>query len=207
MKRKRLSFVLLVCGTPLSIAANQKPASQPVSPGAQASTSPTASAKAAPAPTANASGIDPAKEAAIRRLFEVGGTKDSVKQLMNGMTDTMKPMLESSLPPGEYRAQLIELFFQRFLSKFSSDQLLEMAIPIYDKHFSVEEIDGLTKFYQTPLGKKAISVLPQIVLETQAAGRQMGEVIGRESMMEVLNEHPDLRKALEEASSASQKPN
>lgn len=203
MKTKALALFVLSCSAPALAMANQKPSPQ-TAPAGQSSSS--GSAKAAPAAPKSASNIDPAKEAAIRRLFEVGGTKESVKQLMGGMTDTMRPMLEQSLPPGEYRAQLIELFFQRFMSKFSTDQLLELAVPIYDKHFSTEEIDGLTKFYQTPLGKKAISVLPQIVLETQAAGRQLGEQIGRDSMTEVLNEHPDIKKALEDASSA-QRPN
>ena len=202
MKTKALALFVLSCSAPALAMANQKP-SPLAAPAGQSSSS--GSAKAAPAAPKSASNIDPAKEAAIRRLFEVGGTKESVKQLMGGMTDTMRPMLEQSLPPGEYRAQLIDLFFQRFMSKFSTDQLLELAVPIYDKHFSTEEIDGLTKFYQTPLGKKAISVLPQIVLETQAAGRQLGEQIGRDSMTEVLKEHPDIKKALEDASSA-QKP-
>ena len=198
MKIKAFALLLLLCGTPALTVANQKPASQPAPPAAAAPAG--TPAKTAASASKGPSAIDPAKEAAIRKLFDVGGTKESVKQLMVSMTDTMKPMLESSLPPGEYRAQLIELFFQRFMSKFGPEQLLELAIPIYDKHFSLEEIDGLTKFYQTPLGKKAISVLPQIVLETQAAGRQMGEQIGREAMLEVLDEHPDLKKALEEAS-------
>lgn len=121
---------------------------------------------------------------------------------MSGMTSNMRPILESSLPPGEYRAQLIELFLERFQSKLSLDELVELAIPVYDKYFSLEEIDGLTRFYQTPLGKKAISVLPQVLLETQSAGSKLGEQIGRQAMMEVLAEHPDLQKALEDASTA-----
>lgn len=77
-----------------------------------------------------------------------------------------------------------------------------MAVPIYAKYFSVEDIEGLTKFYQTPLGKKTLSVLPQTVIEMQTASMQLGQKVGRESMEEVLTEHPDLKKALEDAAAA-----
>ena len=143
--------------------------------------------------------VDPAKEAAIRRLFDVAGTKDLVNQTVTSMADKIKPLLESSLPPGEYRAELIRLFFQRFQAKFRADQLLTLSISVYDKHFSLEEIEGLTKFYETPLGKKAISVLPQVMSECQAVGGKLGEEVGRQSMVEVLAERPDLQKAMEDA--------
>jgi uncharacterized protein len=146
--------------------------------------------------------IDPPKDAAIRKLFEVMGTKDAMRQVISSMSVTIRPLLESSLPRGEYRAQLIDLFFQRLQVKLRVDDLLELAIPIYDKYFSLEDIDGLTKFYQTPLGKKAISVLPQVLLEAQTAGKKLGQEMGRQSMIEVLDEHPDLKKSLEEAGAA-----
>lgn len=191
MKSRIFAVVLMLCcGTGLSFAKQPATAKKP----AQASAP---QKVAAPSPAA----IDPAKDAAIRRLLEAQGTKGSMKQVLAGMTDNMKPLLESSLPAGTYRTQLIELFLARFQSKLSVDQLLELAIPVYDKHFSIEEIDGLTKFFQTPLGKKTASVLPQVVLETQSAGTKLGEQIGRQAMLEVLAEHPDLQKALEEASS------
>lgn len=121
---------------------------------------------------------------------------------MASMSGTIRPLLESSLPAGEYRAQLIDLFFQRLQVKLRVDDLLELAIPIYDKYFSLEDLEGLLKFYQTPLGKKAISVLPQVLLEAQAAGKKLGQEMGRQSMIEVLEEHPNLKKSLEDAGAA-----
>ena len=196
MKTKLLSIFLLVCGLSGGSAAQQAPA--PAQKPAAAHAQATATAQT-PDGASKAAAIDPAKDAAIRRLFSVQGTKDSMSQVMTSMTSNMKPILESSLPPGEYRAQLIELFLQRFQSKMSVDRMLELAIPVYDKYFSLEEIEGLTKFYETPLGKKAVSVLPQVILETQSAGSKLGEQVGRESMMEVLAEHPELEKAMEDA--------
>jgi uncharacterized protein len=166
-------------------------------------------AKAAPAPTAeapaqeasgkSAPSIDPAKDAAIRKMFEVMGTSKMMQQVLAGMSGNIKPMLMSSLPPGDYRDKLADLFFEKFRSKLQVEQLLDLTVPIYAKYFSKEEIEGLTRFYQTPLGQKALSVLPQTVVEMQTASMKLGEKLGRETMTEVLEEHPDLKKALEEA--------
>ena len=61
---------------------------------------------------------------------------------------------------------------------------------------------GLIQFYQTPLGQKTISVLPELTGEMAEAGKQWGQQLGRQSMQEVLTEHPDLASALEAASKA-----
>jgi hypothetical protein len=161
----------------------------------------TSQQQAAPA---GQSKIDSAKEADIRRLLDLTGVKSLVVQTMDGMQQSIKPMLANSLPPGEYRAKLIDLFFEKFRSKAGTQHLLDMVVPTYDKYFSHEEIKGLLKFYETPLGQKAISVLPQMMGEMQEEGRKWGENLGRESMIEVLAEHPDLRQALEAAQKGAQ---
>lgn len=143
--------------------------------------------------------IDPAKEADIRRLLELAGTKALVIQTMASMTDSIKPVLTNSLPPGDYRAKLVDLFCEKFVAKADAQHLLDLAIPSYDKNFTHEEIRGLIQFYQTPLGQKSISVIPKLVKETQEEGRKWGEDLGRQSMMEVLAEHPELAQAMTDA--------
>lgn len=148
-----------------------------------------------------ATGVDPAKEADIRHLLEITGAKSLTSQIMAGMKDNLKPVLTNSLPPGDYRAKLIDLFFDKFMARANAEfpKLLDAAVPIYDKYLSAEDIKGMIQFYQTPLGQKTLSVLPQITAAMQSQGQKLGEQIGRESMLEVLSEHPDLAKAMEDA--------
>ena len=117
-------------------------------------------------------------------------------QVLAGMSENMKPTLSKMLPPGEYQGKLIPLFFEKFQGKMKTGDLM---VPIYDKYLTKEDVNGLAQFYQTPLGKKMLSVLPQLVIETQTAAMNMGQELGRQAMMEVLTEHPDLQKALEDA--------
>ena len=147
--------------------------------------------------------IDPAKETDIRRLLDLVGTKALVTQSIDMMTKAIKPVLTNSLPAGDYREKLVDLFFAKFSSKTNVQHLLDLAVPIYDKHFSHQEIRSLIEFYQTPLGQKTISTLPKLTAELQEEGRKWGEQIGRESMMEVLAEHPDLAEAMAAAQKGS----
>lgn len=185
-----LSFLLSIC-----VHAQTSPATTP-GPSQQQAASPKTSAVAA-------AKIDPAKEADIRLLLEIVGTKALVAQTMDAMEKTIKPMLTNALPPGEYREKVVDLFFAKFHAKADPQSLLELAVPLYDKNLSHQEIKGLIQFYQSPLGQKAISVMPKLTAELQEEGRKWGENLGRQSMVDVMAEHPELAQAMEEARKAA----
>lgn len=165
--------------------------------------SPTGPGKEQSAPGLTASKIDAGKEKDIRHLMDLTGSSSLAMQMMSEMETNMKPLMMNALPPGDYREKLIDLFFAKFQEKADPEKLLALAIPVYDRYFSREEIRGLIEFYDTPLGHKAVAVLPKLMGDLQTEGRQWGEQLGRDSMIEVLNEHPDLAKALGEAKKSS----
>ena len=162
-----------------------------------------AAAAAAESAKPEAAKIDPAKEADIRRLLDVTGVTAVMLQSMSGSENDIKPLLMNSFPPGAYRDKLIDLFFAKFNSKIDAKSLIDLIIPIYDKHLKRDEIQGLARFYSTPLGQKVITVLPQITVEAQDAGRKWGENLGRQSMEDVFAEHPELVQAVRDAGKAS----
>ena len=154
---------------------------------------------AASGETPKTSGIDAAKEADIRRLMSLVKVDSLITGMMDEMTTSIRPVLSNSLPPGDYRDKLIDLFFAKFKAKAEPKQIVDMAVPIYNKYFSDDEIKALIKFYETPVGQKAISAMPQLTSEMQQQGRAWGEKLGRDSMREVLAEHPDLADAMNAA--------
>jgi hypothetical protein len=195
----KISLVLAVCLTLGSIVGNAQSTSGSAgkTPNMQGSSVSKSNATAA-------TKIDPAKEADIRRLLDLAGTKALVVQTMDSMSKSIKPLLTNSLPPGEYREKLVDLFFAKFSAKADVEHLLDLAVPVYDKNFSHQEIRGLIEFYQTPLGQKAIATLPKVTAEMQEQGRKWGEDLGRQCMVEVLSEHPELADALNNAQSNAQ---
>jgi uncharacterized protein len=148
--------------------------------------------------------IDPTKEADIRRLLDLAGVRALSAQMVDQMGKSLKPLMTQALPAGDYREKLVDLFYVKFQSRLDMQHLVDVAVPIYDKYLSHEEVRGLIEFYQTPLGQKTIKVLPTMVAELQEAGRKWGGDLGRDSMKEVLAEHPDLAKALEDAAKTAQ---
>lgn len=188
-----LSVLLACCVPARSQSSNPTAAKKPAENRPAAAAGPSASAVPA--------SVDPAKEADIRRLLEITGAKSLTSQIMASMKDNLKPVLTNSLPPGDYRAKLIDLFFEKFMARANAEfpKLVDAAVPVYDKYLSAEDIKGMIQFYQTPLGQKTLSVLPQITAAMQSEGQKLGERIGRETMLEVLSENPDLAKALADA--------
>ena len=201
----RICTPIALCILLIASSVQAKRVSQNSSAKPQTSPQQTAPAPGASSAAAGQSKIDPAKEADIHRLLDLAGTKTAMTQIMQGMEKNLRPVVTNSLPPGEYRVKLVDLFFERFQdhSKTEIQQLLDSAVPLYDKYFSHEDIKGLIQFYQTPLGQKALSVLPKLSIEMQGEGMKLGEKLGRQSMQEVLSEHPELQKSLEEAQKAA----
>jgi uncharacterized protein len=196
MKILILVVFSLFIGTSSLAAQSQAPAA--------AETRALANGHSTTAPAAAAPAIDPAKAADIQRLIEVAGMKKLVSETMAGMVVNVRPTLEHSLPPGPYREKLIALFLERLQSKLQPQQFMDMAAAAYDKYLSDDEIKGLTAFYQTPLGQKTLTILPQLTIELQKQGMQLGEQAGRDSMQEVLAEHPDLAQSLQDAAALRQ---
>jgi uncharacterized protein len=162
--------------------------------------------QAVPDPTGSSASltIDAAEEADIRRLMDLAGVRQLVMQVMDGMEQNIKPLMMNALPPGEYRQRLVDLFFAKFHSKADLGQLVDLAVSVYDKYYTHEEIKGLIQFYESPLGQKLSATQPKMTGELQEAGRKWGEGLGRDSMIEVLSEHPELATALQAAKKATQ---
>jgi hypothetical protein len=179
---------------PRQVATSQQPASGPAP---QAATSPSAAAQTK---------IDPVKAADIQRLMDVMGMRAMLNETLNSMVTNVRPTLVHSLPPGPYRDKLVDLFFEKFRSKIDAQQFIDMGVAAYDKYFSDDDIKDLTQFYQTPIGKKSLAILPKLTVELQAQGMKLGQQAGRESMTEVLAEHPELAKAMQDAAQLASSP-
>lgn len=165
--------------------------------GKQSASQPAAVQQAAPA--ASSPKVDPAEEADIRQLLKVMGAEAIVRQTILGQEKDLRPLMTNSLPPGAYRAKLVDLFLQKFNSQATPEGLVNLAIPIYAQALSDQDIKGLIQFYETPLGQRASKALPLIEREIRVKANAWGRDLGRKTMEEVLSEHPELAKQLKEA--------
>jgi hypothetical protein len=107
---------------------------------------------------------DPAKQADILKLMKLTGAGNLGLQAMDQMINSMKGAM----------ANVPEKFWTEFRKEVSADELVNLIIPVYDKHLSHAEIKELIRFYETPVGKKMIAVMPAITQESMQVGQQWG---------------------------------
>lgn len=72
--------------------------------------------------------------------------------------------------------QKIESAADAFFRKVMSDPALKTgAAKFYKDSFSDEELEELLAFYQTPLGRKALTRLPRILEDSRTLGQELAE--------------------------------
>jgi hypothetical protein len=107
------------------------------------------------------------KDENIRKLLALTDASGTFKRSLEAQLSLMKAS-ETRVPPR---------FWDEVLKEADPDKFVELLIPVYDKHFSDDELKGLIAFYETPLGKKLVSEMTPIMTETAAIGAKYGEQI------------------------------
>ena len=111
----------------------------------------------------------PATEASVRELMAMTGAGDLGVQVMQQMMPGLK-----KLGP-----ELPDAWWDEFMKGVDPDDLVALLVPIYQKHFSEEEIRETIRFYRSPTGRKVIQTLPMVMQESMAAGQQWGQKLAR----------------------------
>jgi hypothetical protein len=110
------------------------------------------------------------KEENIRKLLTLTDARGTFKRALESQLSLMKTS-GTRIPPK---------FWDDVLKEVDPDEFVELLMPVYDRHFSNDELKGLIAFYETPLGKKLVSELPQLMTETSAIGEKYGEQIANQ---------------------------
>ena len=62
---------------------------------------------------------------------------------------------------------------------------MAMIVPVYERHFTRKDIQGLIAFYQSPVGRKFVSVQPKLVAESMQIGQRWGQKVAQKVMREI----------------------
>ena len=109
------------------------------------------------------------KETKIRNLLKITKTDQLAIQSM----DQMISMFKNS------NSDVSTQFWYEFKKEVDVNSLIDLIVPIYDKYYSENEIEELTVFYNSPIGKKTIDTLPKLTQESMLAGQQWGMQMGQ----------------------------
>jgi uncharacterized protein len=176
-------------------APTQHAPAAPAAP-AKSTQTPAATAKA-PATTPAATKIDPAKEAAIRHLMEITQTSKMGDNIASYFEGRVRSVVSEALGP-ERTTKFMATFSQKLMAVAPSSAVLDAMVPIYAKAFSMEEIQGLVQFYDSPLGQRIVKVMPQVEEDSQNAALQIGNNATLAALQSMTDEYPELKQMLQD---------
>ncbi len=111
-----------------------------------------------------------AKMGAIQKLLEITGTTDIAKQVIAQSIDQYRQMYPK-VPDDQW---------SKLRGAVNENGLTERLAPLYEKHFSYDEIQGMLTFYETALGKKLLQSMPELMQATDQVSRQWGKELGNQ---------------------------
>lgn len=106
----------------------------------------------------------------VRYLIELSGGADIGVMIFENMMMSFRDTFPDV--PAE--------FWDRMVDVVETDDIMDILVPIYRKHFTAEDIAGLIRFYESPLGRKLIERQPDMAQESMSAGETWGERIAQE---------------------------
>jgi len=135
------------------------------------------------------------KNLLLTALFLIVAASCSFAQDNASYRSSLKQMLQLSGAEGAYKgviSQMITLFKQQQpsvpaafwdelsleMNKMAIDQIVDLILPVYQKHLTEEDIKGVIAFYKTAAGQKFASKTPVITQESMAAGQVWGKTVG-----------------------------
>ena len=124
---------------------------------------------------------DAVLEERIIQLLDSSGAKENYTVVINQMLDLQKDLYNDILSD-----EFCEQFREEMLEK-GYDEITKMVIPIYKKHFTLEEINGLIEFNESELGKSLTKKMPLIMAESMQAGAEWGASLGEEIAKSIID--------------------
>jgi hypothetical protein len=79
--------------------------------------------------------------------------------------------------PNRADAVVLDVVVTYLREQADQDRVVEKLVPIYSKYLNKEEIQQLTAFYRSAVGRKLVSVTPAISLESAKLGQDWMESI------------------------------
>lgn len=109
------------------------------------------------------------KHATVRELLKASGSGNLAVQVAGSLFGQMK----------EAYPQVDTMVWHEMKKEMKAEEVEDMLVPIYEKHFSQDELEGLIAFYKSPLGKKLLAAMPAVMQESMQVGREWGQQLAK----------------------------
>lgn len=135
------------------------------------------------------------KTDSIRRLLTLTGAEKLQQNLVDQLTGAMRPILMASLQGNQRAERIFVRMTELMAEEIKKSDFSRINVELYDKYFTNEDIKGLIQFYESPLGKKTVQVVPALTQESVTRGMEVGQLAGQRAMTRLVEEFPELKTA------------
>ena len=118
------------------------------------------------------------KRQEVEKMLRLTGMEKLIGQMKTQMISSLKTQMP----------QVPEVFWNKFQEKMDIGELIEKIIPVYDKYYTVDDLKAVNAFYESTIGQKLISTVPQVMQETMKIGQEWGQRIGKQAAEEAEQE-------------------
>ena len=122
--------------------------------------------------------FDTEKHIHIERLIELSGSAEQFDLIMDRVFLQYRSMM-NEVPEDVWPIIKEELNGEMF------NELMRSMIPVYAKHYSMEDIQAQIDFYESPAGQRMVKVIPEITDEVTLLSIQWAEKLNKEIKMRI----------------------
>lgn len=115
---------------------------------------------------------------ALSKMLDKSGGLEAVKQIMPNLVSMIKK--QSAQQPDSFWDDFTKRWTQQFIGK-----MVEGYMPIYRKYLTLEDLEKIQAFYDTPVGKKIYAATPFIIKEGMEMGQRLGMEITQQMQGEI----------------------
>jgi hypothetical protein len=114
----------------------------------------------------------------LNKLFEVMHLREQMQNVMKMMPQMIQQQLQQQwkqtsakfggqLTPDQEAGleKLMQKYMTQAMNVYSVDEMISDMIPVYQRHFTKDDVNALTAFYSTPAGQHMLALQPVIMKE------------------------------------------
>jgi len=102
----------------------------------------------------------------VKKMLKLSGSTENFNAAISSMLELERESFQSILPVeffDELEKEMLEIGFEKLVPKY---------IPIYRKHLTEKDLDGIIAFYESESGKKLAEKTPLILVEAIQVGAE-----------------------------------
>jgi len=108
-----------------------------------------------------------------------------MKNVMAAMTQQMHKIVHEQAQkqpnlPADFEARTDKMLDDMF-KDFPVQELIDVMVPVYQKHLTKGDVDGLVAFYTSPTGKKVLKEMPAMMQESMQAASGVAQKLMAEA--------------------------